>query len=195
MQKTQEIMKGLSEWQTKIFNLEAEIAPLRQDVERAEEQVRTRSEALSIAQEVFTKAQGAYRAECRKLASNERSNAVECKRALDEAEAKIEGLKQLLEDDQLAVTTAWSALEKPEAKLASAQQQEAVASGTLKIAAAMERVSENVGSLSREVNAAIQEIDTQRGIPGVGSHAVDIQRSHLHSLGEHLREAGLHFPQ
>lgn len=195
MESAREMEKDLSRCQASVAELEARIVPLRHRLERAEEQVRTRSEALAEAQEELAKAQNIYRSECRKLASGETSNAVECKRAAQELEAKVEGLKQLVDEDQQAVVAAQAALVEPQAQLMSARQQEAWASGKLRIASAMERVGKNLGSLSLEVDAAIAVMDELRGSPEIVSHSIDMQRARLHGLRQHLLQTAPHFAQ
>ncbi|HEX5413630.1 MAG TPA: hypothetical protein VFZ27_17420 [Terriglobia bacterium] len=187
MHGTEEAAKNLSGLDAKISDLEAEIAPLRKVVEDAEAEVHGHSQSLTEAQAELATAEGEYRAECRKLASGRKSNAVECKLRAHEVGARVEGLQMLLADAESAAQAAREQIAAPERDLDSARHQRDVAAEELRIAEALARVADKRRSLEQEVAAALQEIEGPHVAFEIRSqHSFYMEGSRLRRLSDFL---------
>lgn len=192
IQKAAELKANVDLWTKKILELEASAAPLREDLARAQEQERAHSEALAQAQAEAARLLTEYRAECRKLATGKDSDALDLKIRLDRAEAKVEGLKQLLEDDQREVARAEGALAEPNSALASAKASEREASVLLQVAKTREAIAEKLSSLVAEVNRGLEDL-CGAGADGPSRDFVRTQHWYVVTLKNQLQMAAQFF--
>lgn len=188
MRTAAEFREDLAGRKDRVKELEAQCTPIRGDLARAQEQARKRSESLATAQSEATRLLDEYRAECRRLASGEDSEALDSKMQLQRAEAKVEGLKQLLADNQREVADAQAALAEPSTALASARESETEASVLLQVATGTEAVSDKLRAVMAGADSALKSIPSV-DLRAPYRNAVEGQRARLIHLRDHLQRA------
>lgn len=189
---TAELKDRIKLWHAESCRLEAEIPALKEKLESFQAQLEDRSKSLTVAQSQLEQLKRDYQAECRKLASGESSKVVSLKQSIQEAEAKIEGLKQLVAEDQRAVAEARAPVDALETELATARLREKEASLFLKSEEALQRVSEQLLGLIEEVEIATRAANDV-GVLGNTATYVRVQTTRLWRLNEHLRRAKAEF--
>lgn len=172
--------------------LEAQLAPLKKESERVQVELEKHAKDLSDMQREVEQLKQQYQAECRKLACGEPSKALELKASVQEIEAKIEGLKQLLADAQQKATAPRARFAEAERELARLRREREVASRHLKAEESLQRVGDKLLLLLEEVGAAkraVNDLHLDESMrPYMASHG-----NRLWNLEEKLREARVRF--
>lgn len=192
MATVEEIKKRVSVWDAEVREAEAQAAPLKEELERAESQLQKRQKALAEAQAEAEQMRRDYQVECRKLACDEPSSAVELKSAIQGIEARTEGLKQLVAEGEHAVTAARAPLAEAESKLANARHEKKLASLLLSAEESLQRVGGGLVSLIEEVDRAQRAVEKLH-IAKAYSTYIGGQAARLHRLEMELGRAKAEF--
>lgn len=182
----------VSFWHAQSKRLKARMPALKKKLQPLQARLEERSKSLADAQSGLDQVKLDYQAECRKLASGQASGAANLKQAIQETEAKIEGLKQLVAEDQRAVAEARAPLDALETELATAQLREKEARLFLKAETGLDRVSKQLLALMEEIEVASRAVSGVAAIKTARTY-VQAHANRLFSLKQTLREAKARF--